>query len=217
MINSPLKLIETIKKESKCSDTCFLIGGGPSVNDIIPDPSIIQCQDVYVCNNAYKLFPNAILLHFADKIWWEWHNTPKHNVLNNFNGYITTAAKAQISYYKPWYDRVTVFNQYNGKNSDQMGLSNDSDSIYGTNAGHQLLNIVHLIGYKQICLIGYDCNPNVNQTQWHTDHKRPTNKDRYNVFSKGFEAISKSRKGIFNLNRQSAITCFPFADLKDFI
>jgi len=215
MTDSKLKLINNLK-ESKGSDSCFLIGGGPSVTKLIPDSSILTQHDVYVTNNAYKLFPNAILLHFTDQIWWEWHTDKEHDVENSFDGYISMGCKANIQYWNK-YPRVTPF-VCKTKGKESASLSETVGTIEGSNAGHQLINIAHQVGYKQLILIGYDLNSKTKQAQWHKDHRRETRTDIYDtVMIPGFNNISKIRKGIFNLNRDSAIRCFPFADLKDFI
>ena len=214
------ELIDIIKSTRKTEDTVFIIGGGPSVQTLLPDKSVLFDHDVICCNNAYKLFPDAMITHFADKVWWQWHNSDKHQFLDKFHGYITTAASIQ----KPQWSttpQVTVFDKTEN-NHKKGGLSLKPNNLCGGNAGHQAINIAFHLGYKQVVLIGFDLNKDRNNTHWHNDHERKTNTDNFiNTILPGFESLDRlSRENdfrIYNLNHKSALTGFEFADLKDFI
>lgn len=216
-MKSPQDLISNLLIKRKY-DTVFIIGGGPSLKKIIPDPSIIKDNDIINCNNGYKLFPDALITHFVDKVWFEWHTSKEHNLFENVKGELTTSVGAAKEMYDPFVNRLIVFD----RKSNETGLATEVNYLYGSNAGHQAINLAFHLKYKQICLIGFDLNTDTKQTHWHNDHKRVT--DLSNFKSRmipGFESIvpfqSKYDFQIFNLNRESALKCFEFADLKDFI
>ena len=203
-------------KQKKTSDICFIIGGGPSLLKYLPDTSVLKNKDVIVTNNAYKLFPDAMVLHFADKAWYEWHTKPKHDFLNKFSGTITTCALAQ----KGFWDKSRIFCFFKG--DTKGGISKDTDKLNGNNAGHQAINIAVHLGYKKIVLIGFDLDASNRKTHWHNEHERPTNVGNYEFsMIPGFEKIVPYQKEldfkIYNINKESKLKCFEFADLQEFI
>lgn len=213
-----LKTDETLDllKSRQTEDTVFIIGGGPSVKTLIPNVSILNDRDVICCNNAYKLFPDALCTHFADRAWLQWHIQPEHDLFNNFSGVITSCAPLRRQNLLA--DKVCYFD----KVQERIKFSLNENALSGRNAGHQAVNLAYHIGYRQIVLIGFDMNVNVDKTHWHDDHKRTTNKEVFvNNFIPDFNEMNKHREQlglkIFNLNRQSGLRCFPFADLDDFI
>ena len=215
---SPLELLSKLYNEEKTEDTVFIIGGGPSVSSILSDPSVLDSHDVIVTNNAYKLFPDAMLLHFADKVWWNWHQKPQHDVKNNFNGYISSATMHQRHHLDNNETRVVCFKNGNKKG----GLTADKTKVDGCNTGHQAINIASHLDYKQIVLIGFDLNVDSKKTHWHSQHERQTNTDNFTRrMIPGFDRIADDSQKydfeIFNLNHESAIKAFPFANLSDFI
>jgi uncharacterized Rossmann fold enzyme len=48
------------KERISNSDIVFIIGGGPSLKETLPDLSVLNNKNLIVTNNAYKLYPNAI-------------------------------------------------------------------------------------------------------------------------------------------------------------
>lgn len=218
---SPASTIELLVNKYKTEDTVFIIGGGRSLFEYLPSTSVLEDHDIICCNNAYKLFPNAMLLHFADEIWWRWHNKPKHDVVNNFNGIITTAAGTN-SNIKRWEQSPAVSTCFTCENKDKkIGINTDKNRVAGNNTGHQAVNIAVHMGYKQIVLLGFDLHME-KQTHWHNDHERSTCVENYKyTMIPGFELISayENKLGfkVFNLNHKSALRCFSFANLDDFI
>ena len=70
-----------------------IIGGGPSLLKVLPDASILLNRPVISTNNAYTLFPNSIVCHFADRPWWMWH---KEKLAAQYRGEITTCTSQNI-------------------------------------------------------------------------------------------------------------------------
>ena len=93
-------------------------------------------------------------------------------------------------------------------------LSNDT--------GHQAIALAYNIGFKKIVLIGFDMNPQTKQTHWHNEHKTPTNTHMYeHTMIPGLERMAKELANtdvrVYNINRESNLKCFEFADLEEFL
>lgn len=208
-------LIDYLVAEKKSSTTCFIIGGGPSLKQVLPDPDVLSGKDIIATNNAYKLFPNAFITHFGDACWYHWHTSPPNNLLVDFPGIISTSAQTNRGFWKK-NTRVFCFN--GGKTK---GISTEKNVLYGNNAGHQAINIAILMEYKNIVLIGFDLNL-TGDTHWHSEHKRPTNRGNYETtMIPGFNSIAPYQEKlgfkIYNTNKQSNIKCFEFCNLGDWI
>jgi uncharacterized Rossmann fold enzyme len=102
-------------------------------------------------------------------------------------------------------------------------LPPNNNTLTGNNAGQQAIGLAYLIGFKTIVLIGFDMDSTAKETHWHSEHKRPVvNKDIYNktmIPSMNRMAIDLKQKNVevFNINRESKLSCFPFSDLKQFL
>ena len=194
-----------------------MIGGGPSLTRILPDPAILNDYDIICTNDAYKLYPNAMLLHYADKVWWGWHDTPLHDVKKNFSGAITTATHARGHHLRHEETRVVCF----ATGNKERGINKDVSKLDGFCTGHQAINIATHMEYKQIVLIGFDMNQE-KKTHWHSYHQRQVNTDNFKKrLLPPFEYIPQAEKEmnfkVYNLNHESALRCFSFANLSDFI
>jgi hypothetical protein len=200
------------------SDTAFIIGGGSSLKKIIPDPSVIARRDVIATNDAYLIFPEAMLCHFGDEVWFRWHSKDR-GFPDNFKGLITTAAQSNLQRQWGAYGRIMCF----GRDTTKFtGLSRDPWKVCGSNSGHHAINIAYHLGYKKVLLIGFDMDAAAPETHWHNNHKRSTNTDQYSMsMLPGMKSIAKDIQGkdfkIINLNRNSAIECFEFGDIKDYL
>ena len=215
--SSPNSLI-TLLQAQRLEDTCFIIGGGPSLRTYLPDVSILYpYQKNIICtNNAYKLFPNAVVTHFGDRQWFTWHENSE-NKLTNFCGHITTADKVTKNLWDK-HPNVICFSR------DHLtdGLSSNPNYLNGNNAGHQSINLAYLIGYKNIVLLGFDLAPDWHNTHWHNEHRRQTNVANFeHTMIPGFNTIAPLQKElgirIFNINKDSYIRCFEFANLDTFL
>jgi hypothetical protein len=204
------ELIKSLS-EKRNSDTCFIIGGGSSLLKYLPDHSVLEHKDVITTNNAYKLFPNALVGHFADNVWYNWHRNVVHKIFKN---QMTTTIRSGADYRYP--EQVTTFIKEKG---NQIVLSTSQTYLAGNNSGHQAINLAYLIGFKIIILLGFDMTETKN-THWHNEHKKTTRTMLYqHTMIPCLEKLSKEIKNvqIFNINKESGIKCFPFADLKDFL
>ncbi len=174
-IHSPKELLGRLATKIN-SETCFIIGGGPSKNTVLPDNSILDGKMILACNNAYKIFPNALCCHFADELWFNWHKT---SIYTEFRGELTTSSLIynERSF---WATRgVTCFGKADPNHNDTIGITLNPHFVCGSNTGHQTINIAVHLGFKKIVLIGFDMHSVNDKTQWHNEHKRSTNTEQY--------------------------------------
>ncbi len=223
--NCPKNLCKelTSKRIKEKQSTVFIIGGGPSIKRYLPDISVLDNKHVIATNNAYKLFPNAILTHFADKKWYLWHTSPKysHDIHNNFFGPVTTADISTKTSYWANNKYVTQFIKTN-KDAKKFALEEKHDILASNNSGHQAINIAYHIGYKNIVLLGFDLRVDEKETHWHNDHLKPTNKANYTYnmipgFDRLADEIKQTPINVYNVNKESAIKKFEFANLDNFL
>lgn len=207
-------MIEKIKLK-KTSDTVFIIGGGSSLAKTLPNPSLISNRDIICTNDAYILFPNAMVLLFADKSWF---SKRMLDVQNNFKGIVVACPNNVAD--ERYYINNKIDNIFN-RGLDNS-ISETPDKLCGTNSGHIAINLAVLMGYKKIVLIGFDMDDKVRKTHWHDKHLEGTVTSRYKeVFLPAFETVVpfQDQLGfkIYNLNRESCLKSFEFADLQDFL
>jgi len=210
---TPTELLESLRTKIN-SDTCFIIGGGPSLLKYLPDKTVLNGKCIITTNNAYHLFPNALAAHFADKTWWGWN---KDKFLKQFNGPITTC--------QPWkkndeFRNSRIITFING--DKKGGITTEKNKLNGCNAGHHAINLAVHLGFKKIVLIGFDMNMKDPKTHWHNEHLRPTNKDNWvGTMIPAMKQIVPYQEQlgfkVYNINPDSAIRCFTFAKLEDFL
>jgi hypothetical protein len=205
-------MIEELKLK-KTSDTVFIIGGGSSLSKYLPDKTILEGKDIICTNNAYQLYPNAMILFFMDKVWFEKHDK---TIKETFKGIPITCD----SHLKKFFHDNGI--NYIFNRGPKNGLSENPDKLNGTNSGAMAINLAVLMGYKKIVLLGFDMNKDAKTLHWHPPHFRPSNTDRYAThFLPGMNSIAPFQEKfdfkIYNINKESAITCFEFAELEKFL
>lgn len=211
---TPKELIEHIKSK-QLEETVFILGGGPSLLKYLPDPKILSCRPVIAINNAYKIAPDAVVCLFADRFWWEQH---KAIIRQYYKGQIVTCAVRPEIFFKA--ENIIHFHQ----GLKTGGICEDADKLCGNNGGHYAINLAVNFGFKRIVLIGFDMQHKNNsaKTHWHQEHIRETNTQLYaGTMIPGMEKIvpfqEKLGFTVFNVNPDSAVKCFQFADITSFI
>lgn len=200
-----------LEKDLCKGQTLFLIGGGPSLKTMDLEP-LKQHQDrVIVANNAYKIFPKALVAHHADFVWWEWNALSFEETFNGKYRTTTGAGGTKNCYSTEWCWL---------RKPKEEGLSKDVTAVHGMHAGHQILNIAYLLGAKRIVLLGYDFNFGPSgETQWHTEHQRETNTSMWKekmvpLFDSTLHTLSEDGVTVYNANPNSELKCYGF--IKDY-
>jgi hypothetical protein len=190
--------------------TMFLIGGGPSLKGVDLSALETRQDQVIVANNAYKLFPKALVAHHADYVWWEWN---KELFAATFTGEFKSTTG--IGGAKSCYDLETWCWLRRGVDHS---LSLDRTEVNGMHAGHQILNIAFFLGAKRIVLLGYDfCFGKAGETQWHSDHQRETNTEMWAKrmlpnFKTTLPFLEAAEVHVVNANPDSMLKDFEFID-----
>lgn len=212
MNNPPKKMLYDLMARTDNTKPVFIIGGGNSVNDALEFKDQLSQHYIITTNNAYKLFPKALISHFGDLRWWEINYRDITMVRNGLP--ITTCDN--LGYYNfENFQEVTWFKK-NG-----LTPPRELDTLCGNNAGHQAINLAYLLGFKNVILIGFDMLP-TGVTHWHEEHRWETDKERYaNVMIPEMEelaaALFPKNINVYNTNINSAVRCFEFCDLKEWI
>ena len=182
-------------------ETCYLIGGGPSLKDL--DPDRLRGRRVIVINRGFRAFPFADVLYFCDANWWR---VDGPEVKAKFTGkYIITASRAD----DPLLKHV--------KRTGTSGLELQAHGIkHGTNSGYQAINVAFHFGVKRIILLGYDMKTKDGATHFHGGYgtSEPTVAHvlaarMLPFFSALVEPLRAHGVEVLNANPDSALDCWP--------
>jgi hypothetical protein len=186
--------------------TVVCMASGPSLTPEDAEYVRGKADGVIVVNTTYKLAPWADILVASDVRWWEWHKGAK-----DFPG-----LKFATYQHVKW-SGVQVL-----KNTGPMGLELDPSGVkHGMNSGYKAIGVAFHTGASRIILLGYDCKRGDGPKRlehWHGEHPVPS-RSNYNVFLKYFRTIAEPLKAqgveVLNCTPDSALDCFPIADLRD--
>lgn len=196
-------------KDEWLGEKTFIIGGGPSVKEV--DLTLLQGKGhVIVTNNAYKIAPYADWLVFSDSIWYSWHKESLKSLKMPIisGGYFPNPYAVDSN--------VVLW-----RSTSAPGLITQRGRLTGRNAGHMAISLAEYLGSKKIILIGFDMSvSSTGETQWHNEHKRPTNTAMYlNEFIPEFtitsEALAVKGVDVYNVNKNSALKCFPYLSFEN--
>jgi hypothetical protein len=194
-------------------DTCIVLGSGRSITDLGHDKILPHFEGRYpiiACNSSFLIVPTCEVLFGADIRWWrenEW-NIKRHL------GFFKVARRPLTG--KQPYPVHYVRSEHKG------GLSLDPSVIYGRNSGHLALNLSIHFGASRVILVGFDMVTEQRGAQnWHTLHSRPANVDAFKTWIGDLELaapiLMKNAVSVLNANPNSAISCFDFTDLRDWL
>lgn len=178
---------------------CFIIGGGPSINDI--DLSKIKKEFVIGINAAYKLGDFIDIWFFADT---KFYNNNKEATTKWKNRIVSLSPKTKnikkIEYY-PRY-REGPLSPF----PDKIGFPSK-----GANSGASAIDLAIKEGFKEIILLGYDMKVVNGRHNFHNDYKNNPVETIYNKFSKVFDDMLPLPDGItvLNANPNSNLHTFP--------
>lgn len=123
--------------------TIACIGTGPSVTQEQVDTARDKGFELYVCNSAYQLAPDAKLLYGCNLAWWEHYFSDVRDLPCEK---WTTNVEAACRYELNWVAERFMW-----------GLSEDPGVIsHGHGSGFSLVSMAHRNGADRIVLLGYD-------------------------------------------------------------
>jgi len=185
-----------------------IFGGGPSLNQADIDYAISRGWRRIACNDAFILDPHADVLVFGDQRWYLWQ---RHELRKHKGTYKVTWRHV------PQMSGMTIHLLLQAKTG--VALSTDPTKIAANNTGQGAINLAFLFGAKRILLLGFDMKVIAGQPNWHTRHQKPSKPERMkNVFApaigRAAEILKTKGVEVLNCTRDSALTCFPYQDLR---
>lgn len=189
---------------------CYIVGGGPSLKNF--DWSLLDEKFVIAINRAYEVLPNAQIIYFTDKDYWEDHK----NKMLKHKGELFRGTCKLNDIQNP---RVTEWFL-----TGETGLETRGGKLkHGRNSTYAAINLagVHL-KFKKIYLLGIDMKwgiPGDNTTShWHSGHKRIDRHTVYGMMINNFiklkPLLEKQKIQVINVNDDSNLLCFPVETTK---
>lgn len=186
----------------------LLVAGGPSLTarDVCRWRSLVDVTAVV--NDGVKMVPDADLLWFTDRAWYE------------MNAATVRAFPGQAATLENYALQSEVSGIWCVHNFGNTGVFHpDRDGVMsGNNSGYALLHFAVHAGATNIVLLGYDCKVGPKGVHWFGDHPAPLNNpdaDRLSVWSHRFAQLADvlAARGVLvvNASPDSALTCFPTA------
>jgi hypothetical protein len=186
--------------------TVVCMASGPSLTPEDAEYVRGKADGVIVVNTTYKMAPWADILVGSDVRWWNWHKGAK-----DFAG-----LKFATSRHVQW-SGVKIL-----ENTGERGLELDPSKLkHGQNSGYKAVGVAFHTGASRIILLGYDMKRGGGKARlehWHGDHPIAS-RSNYPFFVKVFRHIAQPLKDqcveVINCTPDSALDCFPMADLRD--
>jgi hypothetical protein len=195
----------------------YIIGGGPSLAGF--NFRVLTGLNTIGCNHAFQLGPDIVkVVLFSDKGFFNQivKGGQVKDLLSKFPGYVVTSLLSMTRENAPWL-KVMLRERDELVKSPVRGLT-----MLGGSGG-SAINLALLMGAKRVFLLGYDCKSTKAKPNWHEDHRFPPADELYQKFIKGFETIARELPvkfpgcEVINLGPDSELTCFPKADIADYL
>jgi hypothetical protein len=197
---------------NKYAEVAVSIAGGPSLTQ--EDVRLVEKSGYTLLgiNNAYQLTDRLTYHYGCDTEWWRQH----------------------IHKVQPWTQKFSLKKSKKdsgiaGVTQMQRGERNCLSHEWpilctGGNSGYQAINLLYLLGYTTIILIGYDMQMQGKKAHWHPDHPGGLANPRqatFNNWRKSFEQLGgklkKAGVTVINATRQTALDSFKQARLEDIV
>lgn len=198
---------------------------GATVVCVASGPSLVA-EDVEHCrgkakiiavNGSVRLAPFADVLYSSDEGWWaRWAKDPELAAARmEFRGlkYGIADRRGRKSVARRWPD-VCVLD-----NAGASGLSLDPWALTdGRNSGAAAINLAMLLGAAHILLLGYDMKIHSGKAHFYPE-KGQVPASPHAMFARMIDTMAEPlrRAGVevINCTRETALTCFPKAALRD--
>jgi hypothetical protein len=194
-------------------DTCFIVGGGPSIAKVDIDRLRGKGRFIAV-NNAYKIANWFEVMFYGDKQWLRAHGRG----LSEFPGLKITAENREYPT-DCWIDSLGI--KVIEREFSANGISTNADLLFwNQSSGACAINLATLLGADKIILLGFDMQRVEGKSNYHNDYQ-PIEKrfDPYYKFLPPFEVIGRDLKNLgitcLNATPDSALKSFPFVKLED--
>jgi len=208
-------------------ETCIIIAGGPSMNDMIGEVVRIDGYPrVITINDSWRLAPWADLFYFHDKEWYDQQVKANHVACGkSFREVLVSGLWVSANEYFDNHPTIQTL-----KNTGQQGFDPDPACIrHGSNSGYQAIHVAAHLGVSRILLLGYDMRVQApaapgkrERTHWHDEHRDADFKNAlWQTFLPHFPTLVNplARAGVevVNCTPGSALTCWPYMPLAEAI
>jgi len=213
-------LKEVLPDNSWKDKDCYIIGGGPSLEDF--DWSLLKGKRTIGINRVFEKVDPTIIFSM-DTRYLNW-------ILQNHYGHDVNIKFQKFKTYKIWLCTyncklpddifiIPVYMNYS-KGFKAFPLSMKDGIGHGNNSGYGAINLAVCLGVKRIYLLGFDMKCNGKKTHWHDGHKRLMKPSVLINYAKYFnhaanEIKRKTKVKVINLNPDSALDCFPKKHYKE--
>lgn len=188
--------------------TVVCIGAGPSLTR----EDVDHCRGkarVIAINKSWDLAPWADCFYSADAKWWKHRDGEPE-----FHG-LKVAVEDE-----PLPDGV---NRMRYDPNAEPGLQRDPGWLaYGSNSGHQAINLAYHLGASRILLLGYDMQFTDGRVHWHGNHPSPLANPSpvlLDNWLKDFPTLARDLESegveVLNCSRSTALACFARADIRE--
>lgn len=217
-------ITEVLPSNCWAGQTCFIIGGGPSLSGF--DWSQLKDQKVIGINKAFIQYPVDInfgidyrffeILQYSSN-----HHNPNYDLYERwrrFEGYKVFVRRSPSEVFAAGIHYVPALNY--------KAISFDlSQGIYpGSNSGVGAILLAVGLGCKRIGLLGYVFKIRGNQTHWHTGYSHQTvnslikNLDGFRrCVDEWADGLAQHGIKVVNLSSDSNLQNYPRSDFRTFL
>ena len=221
---------KTSEFEKTKNKICFVVGGGPSLNNFNFEE--LNGYDTIAANKSVEYIPNPTYFITTDYTYFlkasltiekiKQKTSQTYFIANMVPDYMQVKNGNVVDVrtnliYKDLY-------QYTGVITSNLGKGfgdNISEFSHGSNSGHCGIQLALLLGYEKIYLLGFDLN-STGQSHFHQsykEHDQTAFKSRANEYSTTLLNSLKNYKGtseIINLSSSSILATSPHISTKSF-
>jgi hypothetical protein len=211
-------MMDWINRRLWNGQTCAILASGPSMTrEVAQTVRDSGCNVIAVSNQGIDtngkaaMAPWADIMYASDATWWS--NNRRDAV--KFKGRKVTIAQQSNVLPNTISDDVHVMGHGGVAGFDERPAYLRT----GSNSGYAATHLAIHLGAARIVLCGFDMRMVGDKAHWFGDHHwRGPHRTDYGIFIYHFRNAAKeflSRAQIVNATPGSALTCFPFMDLKE--
>lgn len=204
------KLIDVVNPSVYKNQSCFIIGGGPSLKDF--DFSHLDHKITIGINKSFLTY-NSTFLYIADINFYQNCIKEYSDKWSQFKGIKILLSPTIINNFES--STHLIRRTYN----KQLSTLNDGINSY-SNTGCSAIALAYVMGFKTVYLLGIDMACDTT-THWHDGYAQQTligqqNKMKSYVssFNVLAEHLKKTQCQVINLNIKSQLECFKKQEYK---
>ena len=209
-------LINILSDNAWRGETCFLIGGGPSLRGF--DFERLRGRGrIIAINKAFMDAPFADMMFSMDHRFYKWLRIGIRRNMDDAKEQFANFAgiKCWVDIDNAHYDDIYFVV---GKRGAEMAVSIADGIPPGNNSGYAAIQLAMCLGCDPIYLLGYDMSHDAGVSHYHGGYPIAQREITVVRFRHKFESVAQrilKRTNVYNLNPDSALRCFPFANIDD--